>query len=158
MLTTVQRTTLADALRADTDPDVVAALAIRNDTELTRLYNLSSTFVVWRTNVPVAEYRDALTWTEVDGLTAGKARIWEWVTGLMTMPLQANKLAVRQGLADCWAANSTTRASLLAVAKRFATKTEKLFTTGTGTTATPGDLVVEGTLTTEDVGRALNDN
>ena len=158
MLTTEQRTTLAAALRADTDPDVVAALAIRNDTELTRLYNLPSTFVVWRTNVPVNEYRDALTWTEVDGLTTGKARIWEWVTGQMTLPLQANKLAVRQGLADCWAANSTTRASLLAVAKRFATKTEALFTTGTGTTATPGDLVAEGTLTTEDVGRALNDN
>jgi len=33
-----------------------------------------------------------------------------------------------------------------------------VFATGTGTTATPGTLGYEGEVTSEDVGRALNDN
>ena len=151
-----QRATLAAALRADTDPDVVAALAIRNDTELTRLYNLPSTFIVWRTDLQPAEYREAVVWTEVDALTVGKARIWEWITQQMTVPIDASKANVRTGIADCWATNTTSRANLLAAAKRAATKAEKLFATGTGTTATPGTMGWEGQITTEDVGRALN--
>ena len=158
MLTAAQQTTLAAAIRADTDPAVVAALDIRNDVLLAELYNAASTFYVWRTAIPVDEYRDALVWTEVDGLTAGKARIWEWVTGQMTLPLQAHKTAVRQGLADCWASNTTTRPQLLAIAKRLASKAEKLFATGTGTEASPGLLGWEGTLTYTDIGIALGAN
>lgn len=156
-LTTAQRATLKAMILADTDPAVQAALAIRNDTEMARLYNLPGTFIVWRTSIPVAEYREAVTWTEVDALTVGKARIWEWITSNMTLPLDASKSGVRQGLADCWAANSTTRPALLAVAKRAATKAEQLFATGVGTTNNPGTLVFDGQISIEDVGRALND-
>ena len=157
-MTPEQRATLAAAIRADTDQAVVAALDIRNDVLLAELYNAASTYYVWRSAIPVDEYRDALVWTEVDGLTAGKARIWEWVTGQMTLPLQADKTAVRQGLADCWAANTTTRQQLLSISKRFASKAEKLFATGTGTDASPGLLGWEGTVTYTDVGIALNEN
>lgn len=157
-LTEAQRTTLAAHIRANTDPNVVAALGIRNDTEMTRLYNLNSTFYVWRTSVPPEEYREAMTWTEVDGLTAGKARIWDWITQGMTAAINTSKLNVRQGLSDAWAANTTTRANLLVIAKRFATVAEQIFASGTGTVGTPGTLGFEGTITTEDVGRALNDN
>jgi len=157
-LTTAQRTTLAAHIRASVDPDVVAALAIRNDTEMTRLYNLDSAFVVWRSSVPPSEYRDAIVWTEVDGLTVGKARIWEWVTENMTIPINTSSANVRQGLADAFAQNTTTRANLLAIAKRNATVAESLFAAGTGTTQTPGTLGFEGSITIEDVGRSLNDN
>lgn len=157
-LSAAQRTTLAAHIRANTDPDVVAALATRNDTELTRLYNLDSGFYAWRPSIDVDEYREALDWTEVDNLTAGKARIWEWVTGQMTRALESGKANVRAGLAQCWAANSTTRTNLLAIAKRFATVAEEVFATGTGTENTPGDLVFEGSVTTTDIGRALNEN
>lgn len=153
-----QRTTLAAHIRANTDPDVVAALAIRNDTEITRLYNLDSTFYVWRPTIDVAEYRDALDWTEVDNIQAAKARIWEWATGGMTLPLESGKANVRAGLAQVWAANSTTRSNLLAIAKRLASVAEEVFATGTGTENNPGDLVFEGSVTTSDVGRALNEN
>lgn len=158
MLTTEQATTLAQAIRADTDPAVVAALEIRNDVLLADLYNAASTFIVWRTNLSPTEYREAIVWTEVDALTAGKARIWEWVTQNMTAPIDASKANVRQGLMDCWASNTTTRIQLTAAAKRAATKTEKLFATGTGTSASPGTLGWEGTLTYTDVGVALNAN
>jgi len=156
MLTDAQLATLAAAIAADTDPEVIDALAIRNDTLLAQIYNGPSTFVVWRTNVPVDEYRDALTWTEVDTMTAGKARIWEWITGDMQLPLEPHKDAIRQGLADTWGSNTTTRPALIAVSKRFATLCEALFCTGTGTDATPGLLTFEGPVTIQDIGAALN--
>ena len=157
-LTATQRTTLAAHIRANADPDVVSALSARNDTELTRLYNLDSGFYVWRPTVSVEEYRDALDWTEVDNVTANKARIWEWATGGMTLPLESGKANVRAGLAQCWAANSNTRTNLLVIAKRLATVAEEVFATGTGTENSPGDLVYQGSVTTSDIGRALNEN
>jgi hypothetical protein len=111
----------------------------------------SPAFTVWRSSVPVEEYRDAVTWTEVDALTVGKARIWEWLTGNMTQPLETARAPVRQGLADCWGAATTTRAALLAAAKRSATIAEKLFATGTGTVASPATMEVEGLLDYHDV-------
>jgi hypothetical protein len=159
MLTAAQQTTLAAAIRADTDPAVVAALDIRNDVLLAELYNAATTFVVWRTNVGPAEYRDAITWTEVDALTTGsKFRIWEWLTMSMTATIDFSRLSVRQGLQDCWASNTTTRTNLLAIAKRAASKAEKLFATGTGTSASPGTLGWEGTLSYTDIGVALGAN
>jgi len=125
---------------------------------MTRLYNLASTFYVWRTAVTPAEYRAAIVWSEVDTLNAGAARIWEWVTSNMTETLNGADANIRQGIADAFGPSTTTRANLLAAAKRFATKAESLFATGTGSEASPGTLVFEGNITTEDVGRALNDN
>ena len=159
MLTTAQQTTLAAAIRADTDPAVVAALDIRNDVALAELYNAASTYIVWKTNLQPSEYREAIIWTEVDALTTGsKYRIWEWLTMDMTAPIDASKTNVRQGIADCWASNTTTRGNLLAIAKRPATKAEKLFVTGTGTSASPGILGWEGILSYTDIGVALGAN
>lgn len=153
-----QRATLAAHIKANTDPAVVSALAGRDDTTLTALYNLDSAFYVWRPTISVEEYRDALDWTEVDNITAAKARIWDWVTGQMTLPLESGKASVRAGLAQCWANNSNTRTNLLAIAKRFATVAEAIFATGVGNENNPGDLVYEGKVTTTDIGRALNEN
>jgi hypothetical protein len=159
-LTPEQLATLRADILASTDPDVVAARGTspetRNDVELQRLYNLDSTFVVWRTSVAVNEYRAAITWTEVDALTVGKARIWDWITAQMTLPLNASVASVRQGLADCWGAQTATRAGLIAAGKRFATRCEALFATGTGTSGTPGALVFEGQVSLNDISNALN--
>ena len=157
-LTVDQRATLAAHIRANTDPDVVAALAIRNDTELTRIYNEDSSFWVWRESVSPEEYREAITWTEVDTLNAGSARIWEWITQNMTAPLDATKSNVRQGIADAFGAPTSTRAALIAVGKELATLAQSIFATGTGTEGDPGIRVVTGDITTTDVGRALNEN
>lgn len=155
-MTPAQLATLKAAIIADVDAAVVAALATRNDTELARLYNLDSAKIVWKTSLPVVDYRDALVWTEVDTLTPGQARIWSWLTGDATLPLEPHKVAVRQGLADCWGAGTTTRTQLLAAAKRAATKAEALFATGVGNTGTPATLVFEGSVSIVDIGAAMN--
>jgi hypothetical protein len=158
MLTTAQLTTLKAAILAETDATFVdyrsqgATGAMAN--WLNQITNPA--WIVWRTDVSPNEYRDAITWTEVDALTTGsKYRIWEWLTMSMTAPIDFSRLNVRQGLQDCWASNTTTRASLLVVAKRTATRAEKLFSTGTGTTATPATLGFEGSLSPDDIVSAL---
>lgn len=156
-LNDAQTQTLAAALRADTDPAVVTARTQRNDAELARLYNADTTFIVWRTAVYPQEYREAIVWTAVDALSAGKARIWEWITQGMTASIDATKTNIRQGIADAWGASSATGLALQGISKRPASKAEKLYVTGTGTTANPGLLTWEGPLSVNDVSRALNE-
>lgn len=155
-MTDAQQQTIAAHIRANTDPAVVAALAQRNDTALADHYNSASSFVVWRTSIRPDEYRDAIVWTAVDGLTAGKARIWDWITAGMTLPIDASKTNVRQGIADAWGATSATGIALTALAKRAASRAENLYTTGIGTNAIPGLLGWEGPLHYNDVSDALN--
>ena len=144
MLTEAQRTTLLADILAN--QDTADKYAIGDLSSLANLYNADAApaFVVWRTSIPPADYREAIVWTEVDALTVGKARIWEWITQSMTGNLNAASANVRQGLLDCWASNTTTRTQLTAAAKRNASRIEKLFATGTGSTASPATMAVEG--------------
>ena len=145
MLTEAQRTTLKANILAN--QDTADKYAIGDLSSLANLYNAAASpaFVVWKTDLQPAEYREAIVWTEVDALTTGsKYRIWEWLTMGMTAPIDASRVNVRQGIADCWASNTTTRINLLAAAKRNASRIEKLFATGTGSTASPATMVVEG--------------
>lgn len=157
-LTESQRSTLAAHIRANQDAGVVAALAIRDDQAVAAHYNEVSAFYVWREAVPPDEYREEITWTEVDTLNAGAARIWEWVTQNMTAPLDATKVNVRQGIADAFGAPTSTRAALIAVGKEQSTLCESIFATGTGTEGDPGVRDFIGTLPVDDVSRALNEN
>jgi hypothetical protein len=155
-LTDPQLAALKAHIEANTDPDLVAALAIRNDTEIARLYNLDSAFMVWRTEIRPDEYCKALDWTEVDNISVGKARVWDWSTQFQTANIDASNANLRLGIAQAFGGNSDTTANLTALAKRAASIYETVFATGTGTTNSPGDLVVEGALDISTVGRALN--
>jgi len=108
-------------------------------------------FIVWRTYVPVDEIvNNGFTWTAVDSLTNGKARIWEWMreAGFIN-PSKAN---VRQGLQDAFGA---TQPNITPHLKRPATRIEALLATGTGTTGSPGTMTFEGTLSYSDVQEAM---
>ena len=157
MLTDTQQTTLAAHIRANTDIDVVAALAIRNDTELARLYNLDSSYVVWRELVTPDEYYAGIVWTEVDNLTVGKARIWEWITRSMTVGYDATQPNIRAGLGEAFK-NLDTATNLIPLSKELATIAQEIYATGTGSVGDPGVRDVVGDITINDVGRALNDN
>lgn len=155
-LTPAQR----DALKADVQADpLLGQLAPGPD----NAYAIAAAYaqapaaacVVWRTSVSPAEYKEAITWTAVDALTAGKARIWEWITASMTLPLDASKSNVRQGVSDAWGAGSATGLALTALSKRNANRLEKLFATGACTTASPSTMAVEGTITYQEVMSAM---
>lgn len=160
-MTPQELTSLRAALLADTDPSVQAAVSARNDTEVARLYNLPSTFIVWRDNVSQdAIMGNGFDWVRVDNLTIGKARIWEWLFANPTRSINPSKANVRAAIAECWkgtAADLAVQAAVLGHCKRPATFAERVFATGTGTDVTPGLLgSFVGNVTIDDVGRALN--
>lgn len=146
------------ALKADILAD--PALAAAYDEDVAHAYNLAASpeWVVWKTAVEVDEImRNGMDWTQVDNLTVGKARIWDWMTRLGNF--NASKPNIRAGIDAAWvgtAAMLAVRATIYTHCKRAATRAEKLFSTGTGTTASPATMDFEGVLTYLDVSAARN--
>lgn len=155
-MTPAQLATLKADILAD---PVLSALPMNSDGafEIAAAYNLeaSPAFVVWRTSVTAQEIMsNGFVWTAVDTLTAGKARIWEWLTRFGTInPSKAN---VRQGLSDCFGAASEMVTAITPHLKRNATRFEKLFATGTGTTQAPARMVLESPVSLQDIEAARN--
>jgi hypothetical protein len=125
--------------------------------EIAALLNLDASpkFWVWKTSVAVQDIMaNGFVWTAVDTLTVGKARIWDWMTRFGTInPSKAN---IRQGLSDAFGAASAMATAIMPHLKRGATRLEKLYTTGTGTEASPATLDVEGPIGYQEVMAARN--
>ena len=161
MLTQAQRTTLAAAMRASTNPDVINWVATRQDNAIVAWLNsdASPTVKAWITSQSVDVSDEAPNYSLFDSLLAGKRDSW-------VLFLRANrdfsKAKVRTWVTDVWGnatAGSNAEAVLLA-ATRNANNLEVIFggvdrTTGT---VTAQKLTLEGQATSEDVGRALNEN
>jgi len=152
--------TLSVAVLAPRDVDVSAARDARNDTELARLMNQPSTFVVWKSSVSQDEImQDGLDWACVDKLTVGKARIWEWLFDNEGSAINPSKANVRAGIDEAWkgtAADLAVRAAVYVHCKRFATAAESLLATGAGTDEAPGLLTFEGSVGINNIGAMLN--
>lgn len=129
--------------------------------EIAAAYNMpaSPAWIVWRTDVQVKQVMEnGFVWSAVDALTVAKARIWEWMSSLGVInPSKAN---VRQGLADCFGGGSAMVTAILPHMKQTATRVQKLFSTGTGSDATPATLAANigevFQLTYQDVEAARN--
>lgn len=125
------------------------------------VYNADATpaFVVWKSSVTRDEVQalDAFDWTLVDNLTVGKARIFDWMfmRGVAIDPSKAN---IRAGIAACFVGSAplvTMQTAILTSFKRNATRFEKLFATGTGTTVSPAVAVLIGSLDYNDIVAAM---
>jgi hypothetical protein len=154
-LTPEQQATLKTAILADqtlnqiySDGDLGALATALNADK-------SPAVVVWRSSVSKDEImQNGFDWVQVDNLTVGKARIWEWLFDNATTTVNPSKANVRAGIEECWkgtAAKLAVQAAVLAHCKRPATVLEALFTTGTGTTASPALLGVEGDVSWYDL-------
>lgn len=150
-LTNAQRATLRAAILAE--PSLQSAVSAGDDVQVAAWCNLASTYVVWRSAVSTREMLEVVTWTEVDALSVGKARIFEWMLRLPS--IDGGVAKVRSGLSDAFGASSTTYQSILPVLKRFATRAEAFLANGTGTDASPARLRAEGTVSTDDVALIL---
>lgn len=151
------------ALRAyiDATPEL-AALPNSNDGAYeiaSRLNTLASPqWIVWRTSVGQDEImQNGFDWTRVDNLSVGKARIWEWLFNNQARAFNPSKINVRAGIEATWvgtAADLAVRAAVYTHCKRPATVAEKLFSTGTGSDASPATMGFEGSVTYMDVASA----
>lgn len=155
-MTPQQLQTLKAAILAD---PVLSAVG-RNDTELARLLNLPTAFVVWRSSVSQDEImQNGFDWVQVDNLTVGKARIWEWLFDNDQRSINPSKVNVRAGIDEAWkgtAAMLAVRAAVYTHCKRFATRAEQILASGTGTDATPGLLGFEGSVSINDLAEMWN--
>lgn len=136
MLTADQITALRAVVQAD---QTAAALAVAaDDIGLANWLNepADPAYTIWRHDISIEEANDVLVWTEVDALTPGKARIWEWMSRLGV--LDARKLNIRRGISDAFAPAPSTRAALQTLSKRLATRAERALASGVGTDGNPG--------------------
>src|SRR3972149_1995219 len=92
-------------------------------------YNLGAVpdFIVWKTNVTTADCKKAMAWTEFIGRSAGEREAWQFM--LSNGFINAADVNVRQGIVDIFSGPSGlgSRTNLVAIAKRKATRAEKLF-------------------------------
>ena len=156
-LTTAQLTTLAADINAQAS--LASARANKDATLCILFYNATASpaWTVWKTNVSVTEVGRAFNGAELAGLTTGNQ------TRLQTIA-QYSAAGINPSLADqraffddvfSGAGGTNTRARLLILWKRLATAGEKLFSTGTGSDASPATLVVEGAIRDIDVQAAM---
>lgn len=171
-LTSIQFT----AIKADilASPDLAAhPNSPDGNFEIARLYNLPAApeFWVWRTSVSKSELVNA-TSTDPDGLTT---RTFNWTGSGFITRAQGERDAfmalfngaghvnpslpqVRQAFLDIFSGNTapapSNRTHLQNIARRLATRLEKLLATGTGTAVAPATMGYEGLVSYRDIERA----
>jgi hypothetical protein len=162
MLTSAQRTALKTDILAN--PDATAIYQNGDLQALAALYNAAAVpaFWTWRTSVTKSEFVNSVgpdgttfSWTGTGfiGRSVGEQAAWQelFASGAVNPSLPN----VRQAFADIFSGATApapaNRTHLLAMARRLATRAERLFATGTGTTASPGTLAFEGAVTVTDL-------
>lgn len=157
MLTTEQ---LA-ALKADILADATLNAFPNNSDgafEIAKAYNLlaAGPWIVWKTDVSTLDIRNALVWAEYDVLSVSKQNAFAFLCS--NHVVNAGLTNVRQGIQSIFSGpqQAGNLAAMIAIAKRSATRAEKLFSAGTGTTASPATMTFEGQLSFQDVQDARN--
>jgi hypothetical protein len=159
MLTSSQQLTLKNAIIADgtlnsfpNNSDGADAIA----QELNKASNPA--FIVWKTNVQIEDVGNNIVGTEIAGLSSLNNTRLQTIVQLSSRGVNPSFSDRRAFFDDIFsgAGGVNTRARLLALWKRTATKVEKLFATGTGSDASPATLSFEGNLNYQDVEEARN--
>lgn len=109
----------------------------------------SPAFWVWTDCMVQEIIENGFIWTDVDTLTVGKARIWEWMSA-SNKGIDGRKANVRQGLKDAFGNGSALYNAVISHLKRKVSVAEKIFATGTGTEVNPGKSVVDGPIQAND--------
>ena len=155
-MTPAQLATLKAAILAETDATFVTHRTAGATGLMQQWFNAASTFVVWKARVTVAETGIAINSSELAGLTTANTNRLSVLAAYSGGQFNPSIADVRSGFNDVFggAGGVNTRAALLALWKRFATRAEKLFATGTGSDAAPGLLVFEGSVSEYEIVQA----
>lgn len=168
MLTNAQLTSLKNDITAD---PVLNAFPKNSDgaVAVADLYALNAVpdFWVWRTNVSKEELTNntstdgtTFSWTGAGFITRsqGERDAWRELFNIKGT-VNAALLQVRNAFNDIFSGGTNpapaNRTHLLAMSRRLANRAEKLFSTGTGSTASPATMSVEGKLSYQEVLTAM---
>lgn len=159
MLTEAQLTSLRAACLASPTAAAFFSQAEGSAAALKAHLNSASSFIVWRTRVTQDEIMmNGFDWVQVDNLSVGKARIWEWMFSNSEHAINPTKANVRAGIAECWKGTQAmlnVQAAVLGHCRRAATVGERMLATGTGTTETPGLMAFEGEISDSEAARLI---
>lgn len=124
----------------------------------------SPDFWVWRTDISESDCTarasvDGTNWSWTAYIARSQGERDGWGRMFSAGSIDASQANVRQAIADIFSGTgvaATQRTHLLTVARRKATRVEKLFATGTGSTAAPATMGREGPISYTDVTDARN--
>ena len=125
--------------------------------DIRQYLNLTATgFYVWKRSLGLNTiYENGFDWVQVDNLTVGKARIWDWLFGNGVRNINPSKLNVRAGIEECWKGTSAmlaVRAAVLAHCKTTAiSRAVMAAADGVGTEESPATITWTGTLSNSSV-------
>jgi hypothetical protein len=159
MLTQAQLITLNTDIKAD---PVLNAFPNDQDgnEKIVKAYEqlAAPSFTVWKSNVEIVKIGDNIVATELAGLSTLNATRLQTVVMLSAGGINPSLPDRRAFFDDIFSGvgGAATRAKLLILWKRLATRLEKLYATGTGSDPTPAILVVEGTISHQEVNSARN--
>lgn len=156
-LTNAQLLILKAAILAELDPAFAAFRTANDRNSMATWFNGASTFTVWKTTVPIAQVGLGMNSSEVAGLTTANTSRLQAMAAYSGGAFNPSIADVRAGFDSVFsgAGGALTRAALLILWKRLARRIEKLYATGTGSDAVPGQLVFEGTIARTDIDEAL---
>jgi hypothetical protein len=154
MLNQTQMQTLAAALRAEQNVDVVAAMSVRNDVFLTQWCNTAGSSDAWNPALSSKLLFEASDIGKFDNLTAGKRDAWRMMLDFAPIDFARNKM--RKAVTDTWGA--TDSVAVLQACVRKATNGESYLggTSATENTVTALKLSVPGNLSIDDISNSLN--
>ena len=159
-LTTSQLQTLKADIVAQTDPTFVTYRQQGATGAMADWYNQSSTFVVYKAIILMADVGKVINYDAVGALTtANTSRIqtFQQLNPISFKPTADVRSFWDNTFSGALAGQGqATRDALVALWKRFALRGERLYATGTGTDATPGTLGLEGTITNINIVDALS--
>lgn len=153
-LTSAQLVTLKNAIIADPTLNAAPETADGADfiaKEMNK--NAAPNFTVWRTVVTINEVGNSFNATDLAGLTTLNNTRLQTLAIYLAGGVNPSLASVRQFFDDIFsgAGGANTRAALLILWKRLATRAEKLYATGTGSDASPATLTAQGALTFAEV-------
>jgi hypothetical protein len=133
---------------------ITAQLAAEDWGAVVAHYNAtaSPTFTVWKSSVPLSQIGVSFVASELAGLSQVNLTRLQTIATYQAIGTNPSIASNRAFYDDVFsgAGGVNTRAALLALWKRLANRVERVFATGTGSDASPGILVVEGTLTQQN--------
>lgn len=177
-LNTAQLLVLKAAIAAETDPGFVANRTAGATGAMADFYNVDSAFVVWRSTTVVDTIMNAIVWANLTPTdTPDGTQLW-MNRALMCQSKQFNIQTILSGRLQIASSTATIRNGLQdaltnipsgvggaslgggwtnvqAAMQRLAKRGEVLYATGTGTAQNPGALVLEGTISNENIVQAL---
>jgi hypothetical protein len=116
------------------------------------------TFTVWRTSLSRGDaMSDGFDFTQVDNLTTGQARIWDWL--FIDGPVNPSLSSRRTAITETWkgtAGKVAVGVYVLGQSKRSASQVEKLLASGTGSVADPATMSYEGGISLNEVASMFN--